>query len=479
MDDYLSSDDAKQLIRLCQAGQLYDVEEWIHAGRSLQLPRELKKTALGVAVSTGFHSLVELLLRHEDSQQVKNDTLRQAVQLRRPELVELAVKYGAEAASVSFLDALMTADRGIVALLLEKGADPVADFPFAYAFHELRAKTTLGTYLDCRRSRPELADQLQQQADMALRQFCHDGNLKWVSLLMWAGADPRSTGPTIEYPDDPDMFTTALEEASTCGHLEVLKRLKPDRERDDLANLLQHAAFFAHRDVMAYLFSLGANPNDRPDGGSTALDKCIRHLGWEDLDRVLYGYGPQQTPAYKVSKTREAIRLLIEHSAVWKPDGSSLNDVRRTLYKIDPEVTVEFAHLLAVHRACEDDTLRGLLRTDRMQQHIASCERQMSRLGLTLDGRRRSELPKEERTLTLSAHVLARYDREKLYNEVWSEATQKVAARYGVSDVALTKVCRQLNIPKPPRGYWAKKAARQPLPRRPKLLPLGSVKVRR
>ena len=54
-------------------------------------------------------------------------------------------------------------------MFLDKGADPITDFPFAHAFHELRAKTTLGTYLDCKRQHPELADKLQEQADMALR----------------------------------------------------------------------------------------------------------------------------------------------------------------------------------------------------------------------------------------------------------------------------------------------------------------------
>jgi hypothetical protein len=71
-----------------------------------------------------------------------------------------------------------------------------------------------------------------------------------------------------------------------------------------------------------------------------------------------------------------------------------------------------------------------------------------------------------------SAYVLARYDREKLYQEIWTEPTQTVAARYGISDVALAKACRQLQIPKPSRGYWAKKAAGQAVPRPPKLAPL-------
>ena len=35
----------------------------------------------------------------------------------------------------------------------------------------------------------------------------------------------------------------------------------------------------------------------------------------------------------------------------------------------------------------------------------------------------------------------------------------KVAKRYGVSDVAIHKVCKSLNVPVPPRGYWAKKNA--------------------
>lgn len=48
--------------------------------------------------------------------------------------------------------------------------------------------------------------------------------------------------------------------------------------------------------------------------------------------------------------------------------------------------------------------------------------------------------------------------REKLYDEVWSESVVRVAKRYGVSDVALRKVCVKLNVPVPPVGYWAKRA---------------------
>jgi hypothetical protein len=239
MAQELSIEDAKALLALCASGRLYAVEAWVLAGRSLQVPRALRKTPLDVAFEAGFHSLIELLLRHAPSQQAKNDALHQAVQRRRPDLMELANACGAEISSVPFVDVLATADKRMIAMFLDAGADPITDFPFAHVFHELRAKTTLGTYLDCKRQRPEIASRLQEQVDMALREFCHDGNLKWVSLLMWAGADPRSRGPRLEYADDPEMDTTAFHEACTWGHTEILKRLKPDPARDDLGKLLE------------------------------------------------------------------------------------------------------------------------------------------------------------------------------------------------------------------------------------------------
>lgn len=48
------------------------------------------------------------------------------------------------------------------------------------------------------------------------------------------------------------------------------------------------------------------------------------------------------------------------------------------------------------------------------------------------------------------------YDRNKLYGEVWSEPLTSVAKYYGVSDVAIKKACRQLNVLTPGRGYWQK-----------------------
>lgn len=62
--------------------------------------------------------------------------------------------------------------------------------------------------------------------------------------------------------------------------------------------------------------------------------------------------------------------------------------------------------------------------------------------------------------------------RYSLYEEVWTAPVSKVAPRYGISDVALAKICRKHKIPIPPRGYWAQLKAGKC----PKRIPLPSAK---
>ncbi len=215
---------------------------------------------------------------------------------------------------------------------------------------------------------------------MALRQFAHEGNLKWVSLLMWAGADPRSRGPTIEDADDPEWSTTALHEASEWGNVAVLKRLRPDPS-DDLAGMLERAAYRANSGALEHLLALGANPNDKPDGGSSALDACLRILGFEELDRVEHGdVAIYEESPQKPSSGRSAIRVLLRHGAVWTPDVSTLDATRRILYKLEPACSSE---LLGQLRAREngEPALRELLRVRQLRQYLAFCERRLARLG--------------------------------------------------------------------------------------------------
>lgn len=46
--------------------------------------------------------------------------------------------------------------------------------------------------------------------------------------------------------------------------------------------------------------------------------------------------------------------------------------------------------------------------------------------------------------------------REDLYQKVWTTPATKLASEFGISDVALGKICRRMDIPKPAPGYWRK-----------------------
>jgi len=48
-------------------------------------------------------------------------------------------------------------------------------------------------------------------------------------------------------------------------------------------------------------------------------------------------------------------------------------------------------------------------------------------------------------------------ERNQLYKLVWSKPVVQIAKDFGISDVAVSKICKKLNIPKPGLGYWAKK----------------------
>ena len=57
------------------------------------------------------------------------------------------------------------------------------------------------------------------------------------------------------------------------------------------------------------------------------------------------------------------------------------------------------------------------------------------------------------------------WNRDELYEEVWTTPMQTLAKKYGISDVGLAKTCRKMFIPLPGRGYWARKEAGQKVER--------------
>jgi hypothetical protein len=67
--------------------------------------------------------------------------------------------------------------------------------------------------------------------------------------------------------------------------------------------------------------------------------------------------------------------------------------------------------------------------------------------------------------------------REELYRQVWEAPMTRLGEQYGISGNGLKKVCDRLEVPYPPRGYWAKLSAgktvtQTPLPKPEDGIPL-------
>src|SRR6202162_2175563 len=212
----LTSEEAKLLVSLCYHGKLYEIEKWICSGKSLHVPPECKRPPLQIALDQGFHSLVELLARSDIGQKAKNEALADAVSKRHLEFVQLLFRHGAEISTVPFSHVLLSWDPTLIRFFLDHGADFISGSPFAEAFGA-RIRTALRPFIECKQKHPELAHQLQDQADRALRYFCHEGNLKWISLMLWAGANPRAAGPKLGGEEDLEYSTTSRRAASYIG----------------------------------------------------------------------------------------------------------------------------------------------------------------------------------------------------------------------------------------------------------------------
>ena len=254
---------------------------------------------------------------------------------------------------------------------LDRGADPVTGNPFLIAFHS-KVQRALRPFVDYKKAHPEFADSLQAQADRALRHIAGQADMKWISLLMWAGANPRSLGPDLDdrYANDPDCHTTALREACSKGSLDALKKLKPDPRLDKLSDLLQAAALSDSKEVIDYLLHLGAQPNDKPNGGSSALDRCLWHLPWEDRNTFA---SKHLASKYALAGGFARLERLLEAGAQWRPSDpdDGMKSVRQTLCKCEPSVTVALMKLFAKYKAAPAELLEELLDTPRMRGHLS------------------------------------------------------------------------------------------------------------
>lgn len=352
-------EDLKELIALCRAGRLFDVQEWIASGRRFRLPEgHFLTSPLRAALETGFHSMVEVLLRAGVDQEEKDDALRRAVWDRRLDLVELLVKYGGDHRDVTFDEVICTRSPPLIRWFIDRGIDLETGYPIAEAFR-YRHREFLGIFM-CLRDQVPTA---RQQAAMALRFHCRAGNMKWVSLLLWAGADPRARVPDLESSPAEEFTGTALEDAVSHNRIEVIRKIKIDPQKDDVTDLVSQCWMCDNPEIVRMLLELGADPN-RGSGERAPMEALVRNFEWS-IEGSFWRHDPDATV--------QCIEVAASFGGRWKPsDSHSLRYFRRAISRAEPYSAMPRLQRIVKSGAIEKDVFCEVMKTPRMKELLNS-----------------------------------------------------------------------------------------------------------
>ena len=454
-----SAEDIRPLHQLCREGRLYDVERWIADGKPLQvtpeaLPKGARpKTALQIALQTGQHSLATLLLQNGYRLELERySPLDLALRSRRWDLFDLLLEWSGDLKSVDLYTVLETYNADLYERFWASGYDLTERHVMASVLgHSTSNRPLLGFVKRHRAEDPRI----QRELNIALGYHVREANERGVALCLWAGADPHAPvlSPNLEAAQDADseegeepfLGWSAIYEAARAGHLGILKRLGPDPACDDFDELYEHAG---SESIVSFLLTM------QPPRDLTRI--LWWHFRWLE-DRFSYLSG-----GYRGTGVIEAI---LKCGVRWEEkDLMRLADIRRSLSRMSDYHLKSIHHHLERPEICAPETYQELVRTPKMRARLTS----LCLFKKPITEREKRKFEREKRTNEIRT-LQQRYDRKVLYEQVWSEPALTVAKGYGVSSVWLGKVCRQLNVPVPPRGYWARvrsggKMKKPPLP---------------
>jgi len=377
---------------MCRAGHLFEVQAWVRQGKPIALAegvlsRSKHHHPLLVAMNSGFHSMVEVLL---DAGAPASDrgysALSHAIEMGRPDLAQLLLKHGANATEVSMCTVIEHGCRPeVVDMFLAAGKNLIDEEPIAWGLINC-IRPTLGLLKRFVAKQPEL----MRQVDTALRYHTKKGNEKWVALTLWAGGNPLARGPDDldqDYYDDEYPGMNAVELAAFYDHFEVLQQRKMLRAIE--ASTTDTAVFLrvcrtGNARILELFFQRGHSPTRLPDKGTEAIENVVQGMEsqlW--LDRLHFGTYDRKLPADSSgARDRMALlHMLVAHGARWLPeDKYAIGDVRKPLLRLVPAFSMEFAWLMKRYGAARRADVSALFATPTMRRHLSGERTDLERI---------------------------------------------------------------------------------------------------
>lgn len=471
-------DELTELHRFCREGRLYDIERWIQIGRPIQLAegtpvrRRRPSSALEIALEDENHALTLLLLCNGYDPNLEPDCpLDLAMRARRWDLLDLLLAWGADPHRVSLEVLFDTYSSDLWKRFRALGVDLTAGHALARALADHTSNKPLFGF--ARRHR-EHDPRIQAELNMALGHHAGEGSEKGVQLCLWAGADPHTPARDLRHPEiyggagEGSRFQgfSATWHACMRGHTQILERLGPDPSLDDFEDLYGAAR------------------------SGAVIDLLARHALPQNVGALIHHHLWSLTIRIHEWESLETLRRIFELGVRWgESSPEAIAGIRAYLLKTSDHAFVEVMQILAEGDHCSPDILKELARTPSMRARMqkvgflppspedsrgfnrfrpSRSREVLSKCGI--------ELPKRRQPLPRCVEIGAwhgdgqeiRMDRAALFERVWSEPVARLAAEWGLSGPGLRKACVRLQIPVPPRGFWAKSAAGKRV-RRPRL----------
>lgn len=356
------------LMEFCKAGNLAAVSKWIAEGKPINLPpgkRTRRAGPLQIAIEKGFLTLTEVLLdagADPTSEKSGMNALWHAVERKRADIAALLLDRGMLIDSVDFESVCYSADPTLINLFLERGADPTEGHPL---YHGM--KHCLSPLLGIYKAQVEKHPELRIQADLALCHYAREGNLRCVSLLIWAGARPDFEIPEEEGGRNEFSHTCAFEQAAYGGHTNILKRMKPENYPVIIPRILEICSC-GEGDCLKYAMGLLSKISALPDEGLSVLNSLFWSLSWAAEPRQIFGV---RSPA-KIDRHIDALEALVKHGLKWKPSPDSAREMRRHIRHLEPEKILRVFRILMEHGAAEIPFLESLVATPTMRGHLGN-----------------------------------------------------------------------------------------------------------
>lgn len=457
----------QDLISSCRAGRISNVVAWIQAGKALQVGLHGRKgrartSALTTAVDTGQHDLVRLLLAAGFRPDLEpRCPLALALSNRRWDLVDLLLEAGADPKKVEPEAVFGTYNRELIERFFELGADFACDGSLAEALaYETR---NLPLYGFVKNHTNDVA--IQREVDLALGCAIGRKNDKAVSLCLWAGANPRHSVPIMGEGHEPsdDWTMTAFERAVWSRATAYLKKLGFDPDCDDIEPLYAVAYRLSEVEALAQL----RPPADWHPVSERVLDHALllmefsvasRRMPASEIEGLIRLGGSLGTVS---AMTKRRLRRSLR--------GSQRDEARRHLRRLERLLEPTAFLDLVGHSSFLDDYRSwgiGKRVIDDLAEGKGGTKSAAANARRVLRAEQRR--PPSVRVPENKADFV-RLTREDLYDLVWSMPMVRASKRFGLSDNGLRKTCRKLDVPTPPRGFWA---GGRPASRRQRLPPI-------